>query len=137
MSGVNKVILIGRLGADPSVNMMPNGNKAANISVATSEKWKDAQGNPVERTEWHRVSFFNRLAEIVEQYLKKGAMVYIEGSIRYKKYTDKNGIEKNSVEIMANNLQMLGGGAREEAKPVGLEQAQAVVDQFFNDDCPF
>lgn len=107
--GINKVILVGNLGNDPEVRYAQNGNAITTISVATSESWKDKDGNPQERTEWHRVKFFGRLAEIAGEYLKKGRQVYIEGSLRTEKYTDKNGVEKYSTDIIANEMQMLGG----------------------------
>ena len=107
--GINKVILVGNLGSDPEVRYAQNGNAITTISVATSEQWKDKDGNPQERTEWHRVKFFGRLAEIAGEYLKKGRQVYIEGSLRTEKYTDKAGIEKYSTDIIANEMQMLGG----------------------------
>lgn len=109
--GINKVILVGRLGNDPDVRYTASGSAVATISVATSESWKDRNtGQQQERTEWHRVVFFGRLAEIAGQYLKKGSQVYVEGSLRTNKYTDKNGIERYSTDINANELQMLGGG---------------------------
>lgn len=106
--GVNKVILIGNLGADPETRYMPSGGAVATISVATSESWTDKQTNQKqERTEWHRVSFFNRLAEIVGQYLRKGSKVYVEGSLRTRKWQDKNGVDRYTTEIIANEMQML------------------------------
>ena len=113
--GVNKVILVGNLGKDPEVRYMGNGAAVANITIATSESWKDKQtGDAQERTEWHNVVFFNRLAEIVGEFLKKGSQVYIEGALRTRKYTDKNGIERFATEVVASEMQMLGsrqGGA--------------------------
>ncbi|MHC5225330.1 single-stranded DNA-binding protein [Ignatzschineria sp. LJL83] len=109
--GINKVILVGRLGNDPDVRYTAGGSAITTISIATSESWKDRNtGQQQERTEWHRVVFFGRLAEIAGQYLKKGSQVYVEGSLRTNKYTDKNGIERYSTDINANELQMLGGG---------------------------
>ena len=106
--GVNKVILVGNLGNDPEVRSLPNGTPVTNISVATSESWKDKQtGQPQERTEWHRVVFFNRLAEIAAQYLRKGSKVYVEGSLRTRKWQDKDGQDRYSTEIMGNEMQML------------------------------
>ena len=106
--GVNKVILIGNLGADPEVRYMPNGNAVANISVATSEAWKDKQtGEQQERTEWHRVAFFNRLAEIVGEYCRKGSKVYVEGSLRTRKWQDQNGQDRYTTEVIATEMQML------------------------------
>ncbi len=107
--GVNKVILVGNLGADPETRYTANGGNITTIKLATSESWKDKQtGEMHERTEWHRVKFFNRLAEIAGEYLKKGRQVYIEGSIRTDKYTDKEGIERYSTDIIANEMQLLG-----------------------------
>ena len=107
--GVNKVILVGTLGKDPEVRYAQSGSALATVSVATNEKWKDKNGEMQERTEWHRVKFFGRLAEIAGEYLKKGGQVYIEGSLRTEKYTDKQGVEKYSTDIIANEMQMLGG----------------------------
>jgi single-strand DNA-binding protein len=108
--GINKVILVGNLGNDPDVKATQGGTTITTISVATSEQWKDKQtGQPQERTEWHRVKFFGRLAEIAGDYLRKGSQVYIEGSLRTDKYTDKNGIERYTTDIIANEMQMLGG----------------------------
>jgi single-strand DNA-binding protein len=108
--GINKVILVGNLGNDPDVKATQGGTTVTTISVATSEQWKDKQtGQAQERTEWHRVKFFGRLAEIAGDYLRKGSQVYIEGSLRTDKYTDKNGVERYSTDIIANEMQMLGG----------------------------
>lgn len=111
--GVNKVILVGNLGADPEVRYMPNGEAVANVTIATSETWKDQQGVQQERTEWHRVVFYRKLAEIVGQYLKKGSKAYIEGSLRTRKWQDKNGQDRYTTEVIAHEMQMLdkvGGG---------------------------
>lgn len=108
--GINKVILVGRLGGDPDVRYTAGGSAVTTISLATSEAWKDRNtGKLQERTEWHRVVFFGRLAETVGQYLRKGSQIYVEGSLRTSKYTDKRGIERYSTDINANELQMLGG----------------------------
>jgi single-strand DNA-binding protein len=108
--GINKVILIGNLGADPETRAMPSGTTVANLRVATSESWRDKQtGEQQERTEWHRVALFGRLAEIAGEYLRKGSQVYIEGSLRTRKWQDKQGNERYSTEIIGNELQMLGG----------------------------
>jgi single-strand DNA-binding protein len=108
--GVNKVILIGNLGADPETRAMPSGTTVANLRVATSESWRDKQtGEQQERTEWHRVALFGRLAEVAGEYLRKGSQVYIEGSLRTRKWQDKQGNERYSTEIIGNDLQMLGG----------------------------
>jgi len=110
MASVNKVILVGNLGADPETRYMPNGDALANIRLATTESWKDkATGEKKELTEWHRVVFRNKLAEIVGQYLKKGSAVYIEGRIRTRKWQDKDGQERYTTEIEAREMQMLGG----------------------------
>ena len=108
--GVNKVIIIGNLGADPETRAMPSGTTVANLRVATSESWRDKQtGEQQERTEWHRVALFGRLAEVAGEYLRKGSQVYIEGSLRTRKWTDKQGNERYSTEIVGNDMQMLGG----------------------------
>ena len=108
--GINKVILIGHLGADPETRAMPSGSSVANLRVATTESWRDKQsGEQQERTEWHRVALFGRLAEIAGEYLRKGSQVYIEGSLRTRKWQDKQGNERYSTEIVANDMQMLGG----------------------------
>ena len=108
--GVNKVILVGNLGRDPEVRYMPSGNAVANVTLATTESWKDKQtGEKQERTEWHNVVFFSRLAEIAGEYLKKGSQVYVEGSLRTRKWQDKNGNDRYTTEIVANDMQMLGG----------------------------
>ena len=108
--GINKVILVGNLGADPETRAMPSGTTVANIRIATSESWKDrTSGEQQERTEWHRVALFGRLGEIAAEYLRKGSQVYIEGSLRTRKWQDKQGNERYSTEIVANEMQMLGG----------------------------
>ncbi len=152
--GINKVILVGNLGNDPEVRYAQSGSTITTISVATSESWKDKDGNPQERTEWHRVKFFGRLAEIAGEYLKKGSQVYIEGSIRTDKYTDKQGIERYSTDVIANEMQMLGGkpggdsgsrssgGGRSDYGNRGGGQSQSAPqsnqnDPFPDDDIPF
>ena len=109
MASVNKVILVGNLGKDPEVRYLPSGDAVATITLATSSKYKNKTGEMVEETEWHRVTFFGKLAEIVGQYLKKGRSVYVEGRIKTRKYTDKDGVEKYATDIIANEMQMLGG----------------------------
>ena len=110
MASVNKVIIVGNLGRDPEIRYMPSGDAIANIAVATSYKSKDKNtGEQKEVTEWHRISFFGRLAEIVGQYLKKGSSVYVEGRLQTRKYTDKDGVEKYATDIVAETMQMLGG----------------------------
>jgi single-strand DNA-binding protein len=108
--GVNKVIIIGNLGADPETRAMPSGSSVANLRIATTESWRDKQsGEQQERTEWHRVALFGRLAEVAGEYLRKGSQVYIEGSLRTRKWQDKQGNERYTTEIVANDMQMLGG----------------------------
>jgi len=108
--GVNKAILIGHLGGDPEVRYMPSGGAVANVTIATTESWKDkSSGENQEKTEWHRVVFFGRLAEIVGEYLKKGSQVYVEGRLQTRKWQDKSGQDKYTTEIVANEMQMLGG----------------------------
>ncbi|MGH8108895.1 MAG: single-stranded DNA-binding protein [Arenimonas sp.] len=114
--GINKVILVGNLGNDPEVRYSQSGSAMTTISIATSESWKDkATGEQKERTEWHRVKFFGKLAEIAGEYLKKGSQVYVEGRLRTDKYTDKNGVERYTTDVFADDMQMLGG------KPAGGE----------------
>ena len=109
MASVNKIILVGNLGRDPEMRSFPNGDQVANITIATTDKWKDkATGEMKEATEWHRVVFNGRLAEIAGQYLRKGSQVYIEGSLRTRKWTDKDGTEKSTTEVRADQMQMLG-----------------------------
>ena len=110
MASVNKVIIVGNLGKDPEVRYMPSGSAICNITVATSRQWKDkTSGDRQEETEWHRIALFDRLAEIAGEYLKKGRPVYIEGRLKTRKYTDKDGVEKFTTEIVASEMQLLGG----------------------------
>ncbi|HEY2629198.1 MAG TPA: single-stranded DNA-binding protein [Usitatibacter sp.] len=119
MASVNKVIIVGNLGRDPETRYMPDGGAITNISVATTDKWKDKNGEMQEKTEWHRVAFFGKLAEIAGEYLKKGSQVYVEGRLQTRKWQDKDGVDKYTTEIVANQMQMLGsrqgmgGGDRE------------------------
>lgn len=109
MASVNKVIIVGNLGRDPETRYMPSGDAMTTIAVATTDRWKDkSSGEQKEQTEWHRITFFGKLAEIAGQYLKKGSQVYVEGSLRTRKYTDKDGIEKYATDIRADTMQMLG-----------------------------
>ena len=109
MASVNKVIIVGNLGKDPEMRSFPSGDQVANVTIATTDKWKDKQsGEMKEATEWHRVVFNGRLAEIVGQYLRKGSQVYVEGSLRTRKWTDQSGVEKYTTEIRADQMQMLG-----------------------------
>ena len=152
--GINKVILIGNLGADPETRAMPSGTTVANLRVATSESWRDKQtGEQQERTEWHRVALFGRLAEIAGEYLRKGSLVYIEGSLRTRKWQDKQGNERYSTEIVGNELQMLGGRSGAAAgSPAGAAVAAGAAPSYseesgggggssrreeFDDDIPF
>ena len=109
MASVNKVILVGNLGGDPDIRYMPNGDAVANINLATTDSWKDKNGKKQERTEWHRVVFFRKLAEIVAEYLKKGSQVYVEGRLQTRKWQDKDGQDRYTTEIVADRMQMLGG----------------------------
>jgi single-strand DNA-binding protein len=109
MASVNKVIIVGNLGKDPEMRSFPSGDQVANVTIATTDKWKDKQsGEMKEATEWHRIVFNGRLAEIVGQYLRKGSQVYVEGSLRTRKWTDKDGVDKYTTEIRADQMQMLG-----------------------------
>ncbi len=147
--GVNKVILIGNLGKDPEVRYMPSGGAVANVTLATSESWKDkTTGEQQERTEWHNVVFYNRLAEIVGEYLKKGSQVYVEGSLRTRKWQDKNtGTDRYTTEIIANEMQMLGSRAGQGspsyqsetsgAAVPGTKPAAAPATDNLDDDIPF
>lgn len=132
---LNKVILIGRLGRDPETRFMPNGEAVCNFSVATSEKYTDKNRQRQEATEWHDVTMFRKLAEIAGQYLTKGSQVYIEGKIKSRKYTDKNGVERTAYDIIANEMKMLGGNAQTPAQNPQPAQAQAQED--IDDDLPF
>ncbi len=157
--GINKVILVGNLGNDPEVRATASGARIANISVATSDSWTDkTTGQKQERTEWHRVVFFNRLAEIVEQYLTKGSQVYVEGRLQTRKWQDQNGQDKYTTEIVASEMQMLGGRgssggggdyqstapmdppAKQQSAPAAAAPAAAAAggpDINFDDDIPF
>ncbi len=146
--GINKVILVGNLGQDPETRYMPSGKAVTNLRIATSDSWKDKQtGEQREQTEWHTVVMFERLAEIAAEYLRKGSQVYIEGRLRTRKWQDKEGRDRYSTEIVANDMQMLGGrsggGAgtesRAEPRPAGGERSSAPPprDDAFDDDIPF
>ena len=144
--GVNKVILIGNLGGDPEVRYMPSGGAVTNITVATTDVWKDKETSAKqERTEWHRVVFFNRLAEIAGEYLKKGSKVFIEGSLRTRKWQDKSGQDRYTTEIIANEMHMLdskGGGSSHEMSsvPATMDVDIPTLSEnsgTFDDDIPF
>lgn len=144
---VNKVILVGNLGNDPETRHLANGSTVANISVATSESWKDKQtGEKKSKTEWHRVVFFNRLAEVVSEYLKKGSKIYIEGRLQTEKWTDKNGIERYTTKVYGDRMQMLGYPPEQQNQPNNKPaQENKGVPSFnnenpppsFDDDIPF
>jgi single-strand DNA-binding protein len=134
--GINKVILVGHLGADPETRYMPSGGAVTNMRIATSESWKDkSSGEQQERTEWHRVAMFGRLAEIAAEYLRKGSQVYIEGRLRTRKWQDKEGKDQWSTEIIANEMQMLGGRPGAGAPAQAVAEAPPAGD--FDDDIPF
>ena len=147
--GINKVILVGHLGRDPEVRYSPSGAAIANVTIATSEGWKDKQtGEQKERTEWHRVVFFSRLAEIAGEYLRKGSQVYVEGRLQTRKWQDQNGQDRYTTEIVANEMQMLGGrgggsGGQSSSTDNQFDQSpqpiQAAPKDFddFDDDIPF
>lgn len=139
MRGVNKVIVVGNLGQDPDIRYMPSGDAVANVSVATTESWKDKQtGEQKERTEWHKVAMFGRLAEIAGEYLRKGSQVYIEGSLQTRKWQDKDGNDRWTTEIKAREMQMLGGRREGGAPSSGSSQRQAEPPPAdFDDDIPF
>jgi single-strand DNA-binding protein len=136
--GINKVIILGNLGNDPETRYTASGTAITSLSIATSESWTDKQsGEKQERTEWHRVKVFGKLAEICGEYLKKGRQVYIEGALRTDKYTDKAGVEKYSTDIIASEMQMLGGqgeGKPESSAPRQRQAAPASDPSAFNDD---
>ncbi len=167
MASVNKVILVGNLGRDPETRYMPDGAAITNFSIATTEQWKDKSGEKQEKTEWHRISTFQRLAEIAGEYLKKGSQVYIEGRLQTRKWTDKDGVEKFTTEIIADKMQMLGsrqgmggdseggsgggnrgssgggdyprsaGSSASGAKPAAAAKGGAAKFDDFEDDIPF
>lgn len=150
---VNKVILVGRLGKDPETRYMTNGEAVANVTLATSENWKDKSGEKQERTEWHNLVFYRRLAEIAGEYLKKGSQIYVEGRIQTRKYQDKSGQDRYITEIIVNEMQMLGGksggssfevmdtqsSAPARSAPAAKSAAPASKSSFdnFDDDIPF
>ena len=149
MASVNKVIIVGNLGADPETRYTPSGDAVTNIRVATTDRWKDkASGEMKEATEWHRISFFGRLAEVAGQYLKKGSQVYVEGSLRTRKWQDKEGQDRYSTEIRADVMQMLGrregageppaerSEAKAEPRPAAAKKPAGKFDDM-EDDIPF
>ena len=142
---LNKVILIGRLGRDPECRYLPNGDAVCNFSIATSESWKDQSGQKKERTEWHAITLYRKLAEIAVKYLQKGSLVYLEGKIQSRKYTGKDGIERTAYEIVCSEMKMLGGKAEggegqhnPPPPPQARQQPAAPVPQDdIDDDVPF
>lgn len=134
MASVNKVILVGNLGRDPETRYLPDGGAVTNISIATTESWKDKAGNKQEKTEWHRVGFFGKLAEIAGEYLKKGSQVYVEGRLQTRKWADKDGVEKYTTEIVADRMQMLGGRPSDAEKPADKPRG---AGQAIESDIPF
>jgi single-strand DNA-binding protein len=150
MASVNKVILVGNLGADPEIRYLPSGEAVANLRLATTDSWKDKDGNKQEATEWHRVSYFGRQAEVCGQYLKKGSQIYVEGSIRTRKWQDKEGQDRYSTEIRGDRMQMLGGrqgmgeapardagGSSGGNRPAPAAQPAGGGFNDFEDDIPF
>ena len=136
MASLNRVHLIGNLGQDPEIRYATSGDAVVNLNLATTSKWKDkATGGMKEETEWHRVSIFGKAAEVAGQYLKKGSAVYVEGKIKSKKYTDKQGIERTAFEITCENFQMLGGKVSTD-KPVPKQNAKP-ADDFQDSEIPF
>jgi len=153
--GVNKAIIVGNVGQDPEVRYMPSGSAVAEVSVATTEQWKDKNnGEKQERTEWHRITFFGRLAEIVGEYIRKGSQIYVEGSIRTEKWQDKQGNDRYTTKIIANEMQMLGGRTGgstgfnqdmpqqqqrppQQQAPAAAPTAPAGASADFDDDIPF
>ena len=137
--GINKVIIVGNLGQDPEVKYMPSGGAVCNITVATSESWNDkSTGEKQERTEWHRIVFYRKLAEIAGEYLRKGSQVYVEGKLQTRKWQDQSGADRYTTEIVANEMQMLGGkaSASQAAKPATQPEAASGANDF-DDDLPF
>ena len=141
--GINKVILVGNLGADPETRYMPSGGAVTNIRIATSESWKDKNtGDQQERTEWHNIAFFGRLAEVAGEYLRKGSQVYVEGRLRTRKWQDRDGNDRYTTEVIAGEMQMLGGrpGSGAPAKSESNAPPPGPVpppDGNFDDDIPF
>jgi len=144
--GVNKVTLIGNLGNDPELRSTQSGSAVANITLATSESWRDKETQETkERVEWHRIIFFGRLAEVVNEYLRKGSQVYVEGRIQTRKWQDKDGNDRYTTEIVANEMQMLGSRGTNSESPANQQSAStsqpasqsAIVNEPFDDDIPF
>ena len=148
MASLNKVLIIGNLGKDPETRYMPNGEAVTNITLATTETWKDKSGEKQEKTEWHRVTFYRKLAEIAGEYLKKGSSVYVEGRLETRKWTDKDGVDRYTTEIISDQMKMLGGktdgasnGQSKESKPrlaaVPVTTPKSGGFDDMDDDIPF
>lgn len=144
MASVNKAIIVGRIGNAPEVRYMPNGEAVVNLSVATTETWRDKQtGEKKEATEWHRVTVYRKLAEVIGQYIEKGSLVYFEGKLQTKKYKDKDGIERSTTEIVADSMQMLGSkgsgdnSAPRQSAPAPKQQTGGQKFTDMDDDIPF
>ena len=140
MASINKALLIGNLGQDPELKYMPTGDAVCNFTVATTESWKDREGNQQERTEWHRIVAFRRLAEICGKYLKKGKQVYIEGKIQTRSWEDKDGVKKYTTEIVADQMKMLGRRSEEGGEsyvPPGKDEPESPASSSDEDDLPF
>jgi single-strand DNA-binding protein len=144
MASVNKVILVGNIGKDPETRYIPSGDAVVNLTLATTDTWKDKQGEKQERTEWHRIVIFGKLAEIAGEYLKKGSQVYFEGALKTRQWTNKEGNDQYTTEIIADKMQMLGGkshGGQSEPKQVSTSQSQPACQaqgvEDMDDDIPF
>jgi len=143
MASINKVIIVGNLGRDPETRHLPSGEAITHVALATSDRWKDkSSGEQREATEWHRVTFFGKLGEIAEQYLRKGSQVYVEGKLRTRKYMDKDGVERSATEIIADQMQMLGGRNEDQPQqaapsPNSNKKPPARQSSAFDDDIPF
>lgn len=138
MASVNKVIIVGNVGKDPETKYMPNGDAVTNVSIATTESWKDKNtGEKKELTEWHRVTFYRKLAEVVGQYVKKGSQLYVEGRLQTRKWTDKDGVEKYTTEIIADNMQMLGNKGSDAAPARQAAPTGRPAEVPADDDIPF
>lgn len=139
MASVNKVILVGNLGRDPEMRYMPSGDAIANFSIATTESWKDKNGQKQERTEWHRISMFGKLAEIAAEYLKKGSTCYVEGRLQTREWQDKEGNKRQTTEVVADRMQMLGGRSTEPSSPQPSRSTEQQNDPMedLESDVPF
>src|SRR5574340_280924 len=136
MSSVNKVIILGRLGKDPETRYMTNGEAVTNFSIATSETWKDKSGEKQEKVEWHNITAYRKLGEIIGEYVKKGSLIYIEGKLQTRKWQDKDGKDRYTTEIIADHMQMLGGKAEQQDKPDQAKQSAPVKNDNFDSFAP-